>query len=77
MRKKERPAKVIAAAIKSEQKYVRRFSGFFNPLPPLVHFSHNVSVLSYANFLAFIPSLGVYRVTTMNVTRKGRIGRAD
>ena len=27
-------------------KYVRRFSGFFDPLPPLVRFSRNLSVLS-------------------------------
>ena len=34
-------------------KYVRRFSGFFDPLPPLVRFSRNLSVLLYAFFLAF------------------------
>ena len=29
-------------------KYVRRFSGILDPLPPLVRFSRNLSVLSYA-----------------------------
>ena len=34
-------------------KYVRRFFGFFTPSPPLVRFSRNLSVLSYAYFPAF------------------------
>ena len=34
-------------------KYVRRFSGILDPLPPLVRFSRNLSVLSFEYFPAF------------------------
>ena len=44
-------------------KYVRRFSGFFDPLPPLVRFSRNLSVNIIRIFSGFLDPplpLGAY-----------------